>query len=84
MFWRSVPRQINSTFRAQHQRLIREKNDRISMAYLNAWLTRVKADKFPQLDRLLIKTKSQKTNFQDPEARWRDLARTAALSRKQT
>jgi hypothetical protein len=52
--------------------LIRERNDRVSQAYLTASLVRTKADRFPKLDKLLIKPNARKA-VQDPEARWRSL-----------
>lgn len=51
-FWRRTPRQIARTFEAHGQRLRREHNDRMSLAWHIAAMPKMK--KFPALKKLLV------------------------------
>ena len=56
--------------------MTREKNDRISQAWLTGLLSRVRPEKFPRLDAIIVKPNARR-RFQDPEARWRSLSAVA-------
>jgi hypothetical protein len=67
------------TFEAFSERSAVGHNERMSLAWHTATLTRVDPKKFPKIDRLLIKTgPTARKQFQDPETRWRALTATAS------